>query len=37
MQLTNPYPYKELKRTSVDGQRLYENPGAIQFQVLLQY
>jgi|TARA_B110000908_G_scaffold166400_1_gene217443 genome maintenance exonuclease 1 len=26
MQLTNPYPYKELKRTSVDGQRLYENP-----------
>ena len=26
MQLTNPYPYKELKRTSVEGKRLYENP-----------
>ena len=26
LKLTNPYPYKELTRKSVDGQRLYENP-----------
>ena len=24
--ITSPYPYKELKRKSVDGKRLYENP-----------
>jgi len=24
--ITSPYEYKELKRTSVDGKRLYENP-----------
>lgn len=24
--ITTPYPYKELKRQSVDGKRLYENP-----------
>ena len=26
LKLTNPYPYKELKRKSVEGKRLYENP-----------
>lgn len=24
--ITNPYPYQELKRKSIDGKRLYENP-----------
>jgi hypothetical protein len=24
--ITSPYPYQELKRKSIDGKRLYENP-----------
>ena len=26
LKLNTPYPYQELKRKSVDGKRLYENP-----------
>ena len=26
LKIKSPYDYKELKRTSVDGKRLYENP-----------
>ena len=26
LNITSPYPYKEFKRKSVNGKRLYENP-----------
>ena len=26
LNITKPYPYQELKRKSVNGKRLYENP-----------
>ena len=26
LKITSPYPYKEFKRKSVGGKRLYENP-----------
>ena len=26
LKINSPYPYKELKRKSVNGKRLYENP-----------
>ena len=29
LNITKPYPYQELKRKSVNGKRLYENPQAI--------